>query len=97
MEPAVTVKPDAGAVTDMFSTVNAANWSNFLSVAISPIFTTLLCQPSYRCRLQIAGDATRVGARCRDRFNAFYGGGALLREVTRIVVLPERKVLEMIL
>ena len=47
--------------------------------------------------MQIAGDATRVGARGRDRFKAFYGGGTLLREVTRIVVLPECEFLKAVL
>ena len=47
--------------------------------------------------MQIAGDATRVGARGRDRFKAFYGGGTLLWEVTTIVVLPECEFLKAVL
>ena len=47
--------------------------------------------------MQIAGDATRVGARGRDRFKAFYGGGTLLWEVTKIVVLPECEILKAVL
>ena len=47
--------------------------------------------------MQIAGDATRIGARGRDRFKAFYGGGTLLWEVTRIVVLPECEFLKAVL